>query len=67
LVAVHTLPPEGIDPRYQLNEHGHLVYITKEQFWLYYGLYGFGYGLGLIGAALGVWWKIDGARATRLI
>jgi hypothetical protein len=64
LLAVQAFPPEGIDARYKLNEHGHLVYITREQFWLYYGLYGFGYGLVSLGVLLGIGWKIDRSRAT---
>jgi hypothetical protein len=43
---------------YRLSEHGYLFYVTRQQYWLFYGLLLGGWGLGALAAVLNYRWKV---------
>jgi hypothetical protein len=43
---------------YQMNEHGYLYYVTKEQYWLFNALCWGGWSLAALAAILNYRWKV---------
>ncbi len=43
---------------YELNDHGYLFYVTREQYWLFNTMCWGGFGLGFLAALLNYRWKV---------
>lgn len=53
-----TTPVSAAQHVYQMNSHGYLFYVTREQYWLFYILLYGGWSLGALAAVLNWRWKV---------
>jgi hypothetical protein len=53
-----TKPDLAAHQTYQMNSHGYLFYVTREQYRLFYSLLYGGWGLGAFAAVLNFRWKV---------
>ena len=53
-----TRPELSARQTYQMNSHGYIFYVTREQYWLFYTLLYGGWGLAASAAVLNWRWKV---------
>jgi len=53
-----TFPVSAAQQVYQMNSHGYLFYVTRENYWIHYSLLYGGWSMGFLTALLNYRWKV---------